>query len=169
MHVYAAEFIQIHCSLREMAQSGYVDWHMQCSEHERQQQSAATAVLGLEPAVHACAVLWKCMHNAHRVCVLWNSSYASVGGSPEAYGGRCVCVSVCYSFARFSAQLLKTRRWKLQYMHNAVFSWISIDQIFDLKHCFLDTAWYAHLDTLLSAIQSSEKSKPSTTNFLSPW
>ena len=33
-----------------------------------------------------------------------------------------VCVCVCYSFIHFSAQLLKTRHWKLQYLHNAVFS-----------------------------------------------
>ena len=41
------------------------------------------------------------------------SHYASVGRALEAYSSCrrvCVCVSVCYSFTRFSAQLLKTRR-----------------------------------------------------------
>ena len=71
--------------------------------------------------------------------------YASVGGALEAYSSHHVCVSVCYSFTRFSAQLLKTRCWKLQYVYNVVFFWITIDQIFDLKHCSQDTAWYAHL------------------------
>ena len=80
-----------------------------------------------------------------------------------------VYVSMCYSFACFSAQLLKTRCWKLQYWHNTVFSWIPIDQIFDLERCSLDTTWYAHLDEQLLLIQSPVKSKLSTTNCLSPW
>ena len=45
-------------------------------------------------------------------------SYASVGGAPEAYGSRRVCVSVCVSvcvcvcmsFVRISLQRLKTKR-----------------------------------------------------------
>ena len=38
--------------------------------------------------------------------------YASVGGAPEAYGSRrlCVCLSVFMSFARISLQRLKTKR-----------------------------------------------------------
>ena len=38
------------------------------------------------------------------------TSYALVGGAPEAYGSRrvCVCLCVCMSFARISLQWLKT-------------------------------------------------------------
>ena len=89
--------------------------------------------------------------------------YASVGGAPRYK------VVVCVLFFRlFSAQLLKTRCWKSQCRHNTVFSWISIDNIFDLKCCSIDMAWYTHLDTPLLAIQSPVKSKLSTTNCLSP-
>ena len=96
--------------------------------------------------------------------------FLCLGGQspPEAYGSRCVCVSVSFReilFA-FSPHSLNIKDWNVQCKLNAMLSWNRIGEFWIRD--FIVELWHDLL-TLTAVASSPAKNKSLTTGCLSTW
>ena len=80
-----------------------------------------------------------------------------------------VIVCVCDSVVLFSPQLLQSKYWNLQYIHNAYFLYVFNWLYFKTKASFFSYGMICSPRHLLPAIQSPARNKSPTTGCLSTW